>query len=93
MWMLIVGIVVLIIGIVYCNWSDDGDGFSMYIGFVGTMFVMIWICSLASDKSYKEGQIDALNNEYKYEQTIKYEQTDTGYAPVDTVYIEITKDK
>ena len=55
-----------------------------------------WLGVSADDmdgNTYKQGQIDAINGEFKYEQEIHYRQSDGFIIPVDTVYNKIEEDK
>jgi len=75
------------------DWMHDNlsELFSFTFLFVilGMFSFSGWLFQPESNDNYKQGQVDAINGKYKYEQEIHYKQSDGFIIPVDTIYIKI----
>ena len=77
------------------EWMYDNlqslSSFMIIFILTGAFAFGIWSYRLNITNIYKQGQIDAINGEYKYEQEIHYKQSDGFIIPIDTIYKRIEK--
>ena len=86
---IILGITGLVLIMVLATTNDEESKVPLAsLGFVIIMGSGVLTGSLITDpRGYHEGQIDALNNTYKYEKVYTYRVNDT--MPIDSAYIKI----
>jgi hypothetical protein len=91
---MIIGIILLVAGfilVVVASPNTDDDFVKFAIALL-IWFLAAWGASILSridqeEASYKEGQVDALNGDYKYEKRYIYRENDS--IPIDSVYVLI----